>query len=86
MRGCRSGSMGLHIHAWPFSRHDGQKYHALCCCMCMQTHGTIVDRKQIAPNKPSALKNGSQIRFGNHPSTFILRCESAGRCPEPMYA
>lgn len=58
----------------------------MCCCMCMQTHGTTVDRKQIAPNKPSALKNGSQIRFGNHPSTFILRCESAGRCPAPMHA
>ena len=45
----------------------------------LQRHGTEVDRKAALGHKPLGVKDGSQIKFGTHPNSFVLRCESSGK-------
>ncbi len=35
-------------------------------------------RKALPPHKPLNLKDGNRIKFGTHPNTYVIRCESAG--------
>jgi hypothetical protein len=44
-----------------------------------QTQGTRLNGKPLPPNKPTVLKNGSELQFGQDPRRYILAdIESAG--------
>jgi len=61
-------------HAALVHHHDGR----LFLIDLQSTHGTKVDGKGIAPNKPVQLKDGARITFGSLPDTFVVECESSG--------
>eukprot|EP00878_Enallax_costatus_P001679 GHUV01001833.1.p1 GENE.GHUV01001833.1~~GHUV01001833.1.p1 ORF type:complete len:263 (+),score=68.97 GHUV01001833.1:250-1038(+) len=43
------------------------------------THGTFLDGSRLAPHKPTVLKNGMQIKFGQMDTKFVMQdVESAG--------
>lgn len=43
------------------------------------THGTTLDGARLPPNKPTVLKNGAELRFGQLPTLFVVRdVESSG--------
>lgn len=49
------------------------------------THGTFVDGTKISPNKPTVLKNGMEIKFGQSETKFIMQdVESAGQITLPL--
>ncbi|KAK9835370.1 hypothetical protein WJX81_005262 [Elliptochloris bilobata] len=40
--------------------------------------GTFLNGKRLAPNKPTALINGSRLSFGSLAGTYVLECEASG--------
>ena len=47
-----------------------------------QTHGTTLDGRPVAPNKPVQLRDGARLAFGTSPAAVhVVRCESSGIAP-----
>ena len=50
------------------------------CSLVLQTHGTTLNGKPLAPNKPTQVKQDAVLQFGTGPSKYIVKdLESTGR-------
>jgi hypothetical protein len=47
--------------------------------MLLQTHGTLLNGKQLAANKPTQVKHDAVLQFGSGPIKYVVKdLESTG--------
>lgn len=62
------------VHAAVVHHEDGR----LFLIDLQSAHGTRIDGQPVPPHKPTQLRNGSSVTFGDIPNTYTFSCEGGG--------